>query len=374
MALTGGLHYFDNNATTRMDDAVLEAMLPFLKDNYGNAASRLHAHGWIAEAAVEKAAEQTATLIGCSEQELVFTSGATEAINLAIKGIFEAQRHKGRHLVTVCTEHKAVLDSHHYLKKYHGAEVTLLPVDREGLIDPDQLKASLRPDTLLVSVMAANNETGVKQDLERIAGICKENNTLFFCDATQLVGKERCAVQEIGVDALALSAHKFYGPKGSGALYLNRRTKIVEQMSGGGHQRGLRSGTLNVAGIVGLGKAAELALSGYWEQSAHISRLKNHLEHRLLDLEGLRINGSTRHRLYTTSNLSFPARKSPVSLISKFAFSSGSACSSASTDPSHVLTAMGLSAEEIKNSYRFSFGKYNSIEEVDMLVEAILAL
>lgn len=357
-----------------MDDEVLEAMLPFLTNNYGNAASRLHAFGWVAEAAVEKAAEQTSALIGCAVEEVVFTSGATEATNLAIKGIFEAYRHKGRHLITVCTEHKAVLDTHRYLEKYHGAEVTLLPVDREGLIDLEHLKTSLRPDTVLISVMAANNETGVKQDLERIARLCQENNSLFFCDATQLIGKERCDVKEMGIDALALSAHKFYGPKGSGALYLNRRSKLVEQMSGGGHQRGLRSGTLHVAGIVGLGKAAEIALANYWEQSSHISRLKNQFEHRLLDLEGLRINGSTRHRLYTTSNISFPPGKSPVPLLSKFAFSSGSACSSANPEPSHVLSAMGLGTDEIKNSYRFSFGKYNRMEEIDLLAETILAL
>lgn len=377
MGLTDQLIYFDNNATTRVSDEVLEAMLPYFKENYGNAASRLHAFGWVADAAVERATQQVADLIQCAPNELIFTSGATEAVNLAIKGIYEAYQSKGNHVISCATEHKAVLDTCRYLEQHRGAKITLLGVDREGLIDPDELKKAIRPETILVSVMAANNETGVKQPLEQISEICHGHGVFFFCDGTQLVGKERVDVKELGMDALVLSAHKFYGPKGSGALYLsqkNPKIKLIEQINGGGHQSGLRSGTLNVPGIVGLGKAAELAASAYWDDSVHISKLKNYFEHQLLDLDGLRINGSTRYRLYTTSNITFPKNKNVASLLIRFAFSSGSACSSGSSEPSHVLSAMGLDKEEIKNSFRFSFGKLNTLEEVEKLVGEIMSL
>jgi len=373
MAFINNLIYFDNNATTRIDDRVLEAMLPFLKENYGNAASRLHAFGWIGQAAVEKATEQVANLLACEPGEIIFTSGATESVNLAIKGIFESYRSKGNHLITTLTEHKAVLDTCKYLEK-KGAEVTYLGVDKEGLIDLDELRVAIKPTTVLVSIMAVNNETGVMQPLEKIAEICHEKDVIFFSDATQFAGKLRCDVNELGIDCLAFSAHKIYGPKGTGALYVRRRNprvRVTEQINGGGHQDARRSGTLNVPGIVGLGKAAEICNQEYWEESVHISKLKNYFEHQLLDIEGLRINGSTRHRLYNTSNITFPKTKKVSTLLNKFAFSSGSACSTRNAEPSHVLKAMELNEDEIKNSFRFSFGKYNTLEEIQRIVEEI---
>ncbi len=370
------LIYFDNNATTRMHDGVLETMLPYFRNSYGNAASRQHAFGWMAQAAVEKAAQQLANLLNCEPSELIFTSGATESANLAMKGIFEAYGSKGRHIVTCKTEHKAVLDTCASLEK-KGAEVTYLHVSREGLIDLAELEAAIRPDTILVSIMAANNETGVMQPLEKIATLCHQKNVLFFSDATQLVGKERCDVQELGIHCLALSAHKFYGPKGVGALFVKRkdpRVSLVEQINGGGHQNARRSGTLNVPGIVGLGQAAEIAAGEYWDNTAHASKLRNYFEHQLLELEDLRINGSTRYRLSNTSNLTFPAGKKITPLFSTFAFSSGSACSSGSAEPSHVLSAMGIASEEVQSSFRFSFGRYNTLEEVKQLVEEIFKI
>lgn len=376
MAFANTLIYFDNNATTRIDDRVFDAMLPFLKENYGNAASRLHAFGWVAQAAVEKATLQTAGLVNCEPGELIFTSGATESVNLAMKGIFEAYKSKGNHIITCVTEHKAVLDTCHYLEK-QGAEITYLPVNREGLIDPEELRTNIRPTTILVSIMAANNETGVLQPLESIAEICNTHGLLFFSDATQMAGKLRLDVQELGIHCLALSAHKFYGPKGAGALYVRRknpRVNLLEQIHGGGHQDGRRSGTLNVPAIVGLGMAAELASAELWDTSAHTSQLRSYFEHQLLDIDGLLINGSTRHRLGNTSNLSFPMQMPISSLLKRFAFSAGSACSSGSAEPSHVLKAMGLSDAEIKNAYRFSFGRYNTLDEVIEITEAIKQL
>ncbi len=376
MALTDNLIYFDNNASTRIDERVLECMLPFLKENYGNASSKLHAFGWIAEAAVEQATEQLAQLIQCDTEEIIFTSGATESVNLAIKGIFESNTAKGNHIITCLTEHKAVLDTCEHLKK-SGAEITYLGVDQEGLINTDELSAAIKPATILVSIMAANNETGVIQPLEKIAEICNREGVIFFSDATQFVGKLRSDVRELGIHSMALSAHKMYGPKGVGALFVSRknpRVQLIEQINGGGHQGARRSGTLNVAGIVGLGKAAEICNSSYWDDSVHISKLKNYFEHQLLDIEDLRINGSTRHRLYNTSNICFPHHKKTKSLFGKYAFSSGSACSSGNDEPSHVLKAMGLNDDDVKNSFRFSFGKYNTLEEIKMIVEAIQQL
>jgi len=377
MAITDKLIYFDNNATTQVDEKVVEAMLPYFSENYGNSASRMHAFGWVAEAAVEKATQQLADLINCAPGELIFTSGATESVNLAIKGIFEAYQNKGNHIITCSTEHKAVLDTCENLKKNKAAEITYLPVDKEGLIDTEQLQAAIKPTTVLVCIMAANNETGVIQPLEKIAEVCDKNGVVFFSDGTQFVGKERCDVKELRIHAMALSAHKLYGPKGVGALYIsssNPRVNVAEQINGGGHQNAKRSGTLNVPGIVGLGQAAELSMQEYWDRSAHISKLKNYFEHQLLDISDLRINGSTRHRLYNTSNIYFPASKPVSKLASKFAFSSGSACSSGSAEPSHVLAAMGLKAEEIKSSFRFSFGKNNTLNEITALLEAIAKL
>lgn len=376
MVMINNLIYFDNNATTKVDKEVIETIVPFFDQNYGNAASKLHAFGWVAQASVETATKQIAHLINCEESEIIFTSGATESINLALKGIFEAYKSKGNHIITCKTEHKAVLDTCLYLEG-QGAEITYLDVDKEGLIDPVELKDAIKPTTILVSIMAANNETGVIQPIEKIAEICNDKDVLFFCDATQFVGKERCDVAELGIHCMAFSAHKMYGPKGIGALYIRRknpRVNLIEQINGGGHQNGKRSGTLNVPLIAGFGKAAELFEQNFWDIGSHVSKLKNYFEHQLLDIEDLRINGSTKHRLYNTSNLTFPQTKKITSLLNKFAFSSGSACASANPEPSHVLTAMGLSEEEIKNSFRFSFGKNNTLDEVKLLVEEIKKL
>jgi cysteine desulfurase len=376
MVMINNLIYFDNNATTKVEKEVIETIIPFFDQNYGNAASKLHAFGWVAQASVETATKQIAHLINCEESEIIFTSGATESINLALKGIFEAYKSKGNHIITCKAEHKAVLDTCLYLEG-QGAEITYLDVDKEGLIDPEELKDAIKPTTILVSIMAANNETGVIQPIEKIAEICNDKDVLFFCDATQFVGKERCDVAELGIHCMAFSAHKMYGPKGIGALYVRRknpRVNLIEQINGGGHQNGKRSGTLNVPLIAGFGKAAELFEQNFWDIGSHVSKLKNYFEHQLLDIEGLRINGSTKHRLYNTSNLTFPQTKKITSLLNKFAFSSGSACASANPEPSHVLTAMGLSEEEIKNSFRFSFGKNNTLDEVKLLVEEIKKL
>jgi len=365
--------YFDNNATTKVDEEVVKTMLPFFTENYGNASSKLHQFGWVANVGIEEAQQKIAKLINCEPEELIFTSGATESVNLAIKGIFEAYKTKGNHIITCKTEHKAVLDSCLYLQK-QGAEITYLNIDKEGLVDIDELKASIKSNTILVSIMAANNETGVIQPIEKIAEICNSNNIIFFSDATQFVGKERCDITELGINCMAFSAHKFHGPKGVGALYIKRknpRVNLIEQIHGGGHQNDKRSGTLNVPLIVGFGKAAELSSQTYWESSTHISKLKNYYEHHLLDIENLTINGSTRYRLYNTSNITFPKELKIISLANQFAFASGSACSSASADPSHVLQAMGISDEDIKNSFRFSFSKYNTLEEVKLIVEKI---
>jgi cysteine desulfurase len=373
MDMINNLIYFDNNATTKVDKEVIETIIPFFDENYGNPASKLHAFGWIAEAAVEKATKQISQLINCEASELIFTSGATESVNLALKGIFEAYKTKGNHIITCKTEHKAVLDTCLYLET-KGAQITYLNVDSEGLIDVAELSAAIRPTTILVSIMAANNETGVLQPIEKIVEICNEQTVIFFCDATQFVGKERCDVNELGIHCMAFSAHKMYGPKGIGALYVRRknpRVNLIEQINGGGHQNGKRSGTLNVPLIAGFGKAAENFESNFWDMGTHISKIKNYFEHQLLDIEGLRINGSTKHRLYNTSNICFPESKKISSLLNKFAFSSGSACASANPEPSHVLTAMGLNEKEIKNSFRFSFGKNNTLEEVKLIVAEI---
>lgn len=376
LTMINNLIYFDNNATTKVDKEVIETIVPFFDENYGNAASKLHAFGWIAQAAVEKATQQIAKLINCEESEIIFTSGATESVNLALKGIFEAYKTKGNHIITCKTEHKAVLDTCLDLET-KGAQITYLNVDKEGLINLDELKTSIKPTTILVSIMGANNETGVIQPLEAISEICNSKNIIFFSDATQFVGKERCDVNELGIHCMAFSAHKMYGPKGIGALYVRRknpRVNLIEQINGGGHQNGKRSGTLNVPLVAGFGKAAEIFENNFWEMGTHVSKLKNFFEHQLLDIEDLRINGSTKHRVCNTSNICFPKNKKITSLLNKFAFSSGSACSSANQEPSHVLTAMGLGDEEIKNSFRFSFGKNNTLEEVKLLVEEIMKL
>jgi cysteine desulfurase len=372
--------YFDYNATTPVDKRVLEEMLPYFSDHFGNAASNTHAFGWYAQGAVEKARQQVAEFINAEAAEIVFTSGSTEAINLALKGVFEAYRSKGNHIITCQTEHKAVLDTCAYLEE-QGATITYLPVDREGRIDLDELKNSFTPQTILVAIMAANNETGVLQDLESIGTICREREVLFFSDTTQMAGKLPIDVQDMKLDLCCLSAHKLYGPKGIGALYVRRkgpRVSLSPLIHGGGHESGKRSGTLNVPGIVGLGKACEIAKAEFWDNNGAISKIRAYLEHQLLEIPGLTINGSTRHRLYNTSNLYFPALKDGSSLFShlknSYAVSLGSACTSAKAEPSHVLKAMGLAKAEAENSIRFSFGTGNTIKEVEEASRHILSL
>ncbi|HXB38894.1 MAG TPA: cysteine desulfurase family protein [Bacteroidia bacterium] len=364
------LIYLDYNATTPVDACVLEAMLPYFTRYYGNAASKTHPAGWQAEAAVDKARQQVADLISATTDEIIFTSGSTESCNLAIKGTFEKYRAKGNHIITISTEHKAVLDVCASLEK-KGGRVTYLSVTPEGLIDLDELKNSISDKTFLVCVMLANNETGAIQPLKEISKIAHEYNAIVFCDATQAAGKTPIDVNETGIDLLCLSAHKFYGPKGAGALFVRRknpRVSLQALIEGGGHEKGLRSGTLNVPGIVGMGKACEMAKEEIWENNTKISALRARLEHQLLDLPMVRINGSTKYRLYNTANICFSGINSAAlipKINSKICVSSGSACTSALAQPSHVLKAMGLSDEDSYSSIRFSLGKYTTEQEID---------
>lgn len=368
--------YLDYNATTPVDKRVLETMLPYFSEKFGNASSRTHAFGWIAEDAVKTARLQLANLLNCIEQEIVFTSGSTEAINLAIKGVWENYQTKGKHIITVKTEHKAVLDTCKALER-KGADITYLSVDREGLIDLQELKNTLRPDTILVAVMYANNETGVIQPIKQIADLVHSNKSIFLCDATQAIGKINIDVEEDRIDLMCISAHKLYGPKGVGALYVRRkdpRVTLFPQIDGGGHERGLRSGTLNVTGIVGLGKACELAKQEMWEDAARISKLRTKLEQQLCTLENVFINGSTKHRLFNTTNICFQGIRSKT-IINKtptIAVAMGSACTSAVAEPSHVLKAMAVNDEDSYSSIRFSLGKYTTEEEINEVVETFI--
>ena len=372
--------YLDYNSTTPVDERVLAEMLPFFTEHFGNANSNTHPLGWYAQGAVDKARQQVASFIGAETSEIIFTSGATEAVNMALKGVFEAYQSKGNHIITCKTEHKAVLDSCTYLQE-KGALITYLNVDREGRIDLDELKESFTDKTILVSIMAANNETGVLQDLEKIAEITHQHNAIFFSDTTQMSGKLPMDVNEMGLDMCCISAHKLYGPKGVGALYVRRknpRVNLIPLFHGGGHENNRRSGTLNVTGIIGLGKACEIAQSEFWDDNMNISKVRGYLEHQLLEIPDLRINGSTKYRLYNTSNLYFPKLKDGSTVFShikhQYAVSLGSACTSARAQPSHVLMAMGLTKEESDNCIRFSFGKKSQKEEVEKLAELILSL
>lgn len=375
--------YLDNNATTPMDPAVLETMLPFFTRHFGNAASSTHKFGWEAEAAVEYAREQVAELIGSEPKEIVFTSGATESDNLALNGIFETYAAKGNHIITVATEHKAVLDTCKHLEK-KGAEITYLNVKTDGLIDPVELEGAIRPATLLISIMYANNETGVIQPIRQIGDIAKKHGVLFFSDATQAVGKIPVKVLEDGIDVLAMSAHKIYGPKGVGALYVRRknpRVKITAQIDGGGHERGMRSGTLNVPGIAGFGKACELCSIEMNKEAERLKALRDRLENELLNLKGVAINGNIQRRLPNTSNMSFANIDSAglISSLSKnIALSSGSACTSATHSPSFVLKALGLSDKMALSSLRFGLGRFTTEEEINYTVgqvrDSVLAL
>ena len=366
----------DNNATTPCDPRVLEEMLPYFTQKFGNAASRSHTFGWEAEDAVDKARERIAAALGVLPKEIVFTSGATESDNLAIKGIFEAYASKGDHIITVKTEHKAVLDTCKALQK-RGATVTYLNVDREGLIDLNELREAITDKTVLVAVMWANNETGVLQPMREIAAICEEKGVLLFSDATQAVGKIEVKPKEVGVHLLAFSGHKIYGPKGVGGLYVSSaqpRVKLSAQIHGGGHERGMRSGTLNVPGIVGLGAALQIATKEMEAEAGRVATLRDQLESGLLTIEEAFVNGSRTHRLPNVSNISFrcvEGEKLMATFNQKLAVSSGSACTSASLDPSHVLTAMGLSDEMAHSSIRFSLGRFNTAEDVNRAIELV---
>lgn len=356
-----------------MDPRVLEAMLPYFNQKFGNAASRNHPFGWVAEEAVDYAREQVAKLIGANEKEIIFTSGATESDNLAIKGVFEMYKEKGNHVITTITEHKAVLDTCKHIEKL-GARVTYLPVKEDGLVDLAELEAAMTPETILVSIMYGNNEIGVIQPIREISAIAHKFGALFMTDAVQAVGKIPVDVNADGIDLLALSAHKIYGPKGVGALYVRRkgpRVKVTAQMDGGGHERGMRSGTLNVPGIVGLGKACELCGQEMESEAKRLSILRDKLESTLSQLEESYVNGNVEHRLPHVANISFKYVEGEglMMAMKDLAVSSGSACTSASLEPSYVLKSLGLSDDLAHSSIRFGLGRFTTEEEVDYAIE-----
>lgn len=362
--------YMDYNATTPVDERVLEAMLPYFGIHFGNAASRSHVYGLQAEEAVNTARRQVARLLEATPNEVVFTSGATESINLALKGAFEANTHRGNHLITVETEHKAVLDTCAHLEKL-GAEITYLKPDTEGLISPEQVEAAIRPNTLLVSVMIANNEIGVIQPYAQIASLTRQRKILFHTDATQAVGKILLNLAETPIDLLSFSGHKLYGPKGVGALLVRNKTAIVAQQDGGRHERGRRSGTLNVPGIVGLGQACALANPTEYQS---LASFRDALERGILtNVPGTRVNGSRVHRLPNTTNISFESLDGELLLMSlnQLAVSNGSACNSASTEPSYVLKALGLPDELAYSSVRFSIGRFTSKEDIEKAIDHV---
>lgn len=371
--------YLDNNSTTPCDPRVVDTMLPYFYQKPGNSASRNHPFGWEAEEGVDYAREQIAALLKVDPKEIIFTSGATESDNLAIKGVFEMYRSKGNHIITVTTEHKAVLDTCDKLTEA-GAEITYLKVAEDGLIDLAELEAAIKSTTILVSVMWANNETGVIQPMKEIGDICEKHGVLFMSDATQAVGKIPTYPKEIGVHLLAFTSHKMYGPKGVGALYVSRkspRVKVTAQMDGGGHERGMRSGTLNVPGIVGFGKAAEIARLEMHADAERLSKLRDRLERELTSrLEECYINGNVNHRMPHVTNISFKHVEGEGLMMTfnqNIAVSSGSACTSASLEPSYVLVALGLGDDLAHSSIRFSLGRFTTDEEIDFAVEKLVA-
>lgn len=369
--------YMDNSATTRCDPRVVAKMLPFFSDDFGNAASRNHPFGWAAEAAVDEAREQVAKLIGAHPKEIIWTSGSTEANNLAIKGVAEMYAKKGKHLITCGTEHKAVIDPMKHLEQ-DGYEVTWLPVDGKGRISLDDLRNAIRDDTVLVSLMAANNETGTAHPIGEIGKLCKEKGVLFHTDATQVAGRMPLDVGAQELDLVSISAHKFYGPKGIGALYVRRknpRVRLAPMMDGGGHERGMRSGTLNVTGIVGMGEAARIAREDFDKDVAFVSGLRDRLQAAILaKLPDSVVNGDEEHRLPHLTNISFPyvEGESLIMGIKDVAVSSGSACTSASLEPSYVLKSLGLGDELAHSSIRFSVGRFNTEAEVDFVVDQVV--
>jgi cysteine desulfurase len=362
--------YLDCQATTPVDPRVLDAMLPYFGERFGNAASRGHRFGWEAEKAVDRARRQVAELAGADPREIVFTSGATESNNLALKGAAEAYRSRGDHLVTVATEHRAVLDPLRHLQRM-GWRVTVLDPGPDGRLDPDRLAAAIEPTTALASVMHANNEIGVVQPIAAMGALCRERGVLFHCDAAQSFGKIRFDVDAAAVDLASLTAHKICGPKGVGALYVRRRERRVElaaQMDGGGHESGMRSGTLNVAGIVGFGAACAIAAQEMEEESSRVARLRDRLLARLSEsIEGIAVNGSLESRLPGNLNVRFAGidASTLVTALPDVAVSTGSACSSAAPEPSHVLLAIGLSPAEARSSIRFGLGRFHSDEDID---------
>ncbi|HVB59410.1 MAG TPA: IscS subfamily cysteine desulfurase [Candidatus Acidoferrales bacterium] len=369
--------YMDYHSTTPVDPRVLEAMLPYFSEKFGNAASRNHEFGWRAEEAVENGRSQLARLIGAHPKSIIFTSGATESDNLAIKGVAEAYREKGNHIITQVTEHKAVLDACKHLEK-QGMEITYLPVDRDGRISLTALRGAITPRTILISIMYANNEIGVIQPIEAIGKIAKENGILYHVDAVQAVGKIPVDVERDGIDLLSITAHKMYGPKGVGALYVRRKNPCVQLASmidGGGHERGMRSGTLNVPGIVGLGRACEICQQEMQAEAEKVSRLRERLKDALTNgLEDTSINGSVSHRLPNNLNISFSQveGESLMMGINDVAVSSGSACNSAAIEPSYVLRALGVSEDLAHSSIRFGLGRFNTEEEIDYVANRVV--
>ena len=365
--------YLDNNATTRLDGRVLDAMLPYFTDLYANANSS-HLAGLEIQEAIENAAWQTATLIGAKEEEIIFTSGATESINLAIKGLANANK---KHIVTVATEHKAVLETCRYMESI-GFQVTYLPVASDGILDINLLNEVITTKTLIVIIMFTNNETGIIQNVAEISRVIHAKNALFLCDATQAVGKIPIDVKKLGIDLLALSAHKFYGPKGVGALYISAEAKIklTPLLNGGNQQRKLRSGTLNVPGIIGLGKAAQIAVLELDIDKNRITLLRDQLENGLLKVEGSFVNGNTQNRIYNTTNICFPGVNSEklILALQNIAVSNGSSCSSVTSQPSHVLKALGLSDADALSSVRFSLGRFTTAKEIEKTIERVTAL
>jgi cysteine desulfurase len=371
--------YMDYAATCPVDQRVVDAMLPYFTQHFGNAASRSHTFGWTAEEAVENAREEVAKTIGADAKEIVWTSGATESNNLAIKGIAEYLHEKGNHIITVGTEHKAVLDVCKYLERHHGCEVTYLPVDADGLVTPQQVADAITDKTVLVSIMFGNNETGVVQPIAEIGKVCREHKVVFHTDATQAFGKVPIDVQEMSIDLLSMSAHKIYGPKGIGGLYVRRRKpriRLAPQLHGGGHERGNRSGTLAVPMIVGFGEAARVAREGMQEEAIRTRQLRHHMRERIItEIDAVKVNGSQTHVLPGHLNVSFNyiEGESLIMALKDVAMSSGSACTSASLEPSYVLRAMGLNDELAHSSLRFTIGRLTTRDEVDYVVDLLKA-
>ena len=368
--------YLDHNATTPCDPRVVEAMVPYFTQSFGNAASRNHPFGWQAEEAVDYAREQVAKLIGADPKEIIFTSGATEADNLALKGVVEMYASKGNHIITCNIEHKAVLDTCKHLEK-EGAEITYLKVKDNGLIDLQELEAAFKPTTILVAIMYANNEIGTVMPMREISAMAKKRGVLVFSDATQAVGKIPVDVNKDGIDLMAFTAHKMYGPKGVGALYVRRknpRVKVTAQIDGGGHERGMRSGTLNVPGIVGFGKACEIAMQDMESDNARISKLRDKLENALLKIEESYLNGDKEHRLPHVTNISFKYVEGEGLMMGfnkEIAVSSGSACTSASLEPSYVLKALGLGDDLAHSSLRFGLGRFTTEDQIDYTIQQV---